>query len=353
MALTPIRSRVLMSPPVRPPEIHAIDAERFARDLTPLYQPTILRGVARDWPAVRAAKTSPHVLADYLKGFDRGAVIEAMLGAPAIGGRFFYDETGQGMNFDCRRAPLRGALDELLRLADHPEPPSIYVGSTPIAPILPGFTKANALDLLDEAIQPRLWIGNASIIQTHHDLSDNIAVVVSGQRRFTLFPPDQVGNLYVGPLDFTPAGRPISMVSLHEPDLARFPRFADALETALVADLDPGDAIYIPALWWHHVQAFGPLNMLVNYWWEADEVKSGGLGGQPFDAFIHALRNVRRLPAKRRNAWRAFFEHYVFHANGDPAAHIPAGHRGVLDERPDPASEAALTALLRAALGKP
>ena len=35
----------------------------------------------------------------------------------------------------------------------------------------------------------------------------------------------------------------------------------------MVADLEPGDAIYIPALWWHAVQATGELNVLVNYWW--------------------------------------------------------------------------------------
>jgi hypothetical protein len=335
-----------MSPPRRLTEIAEIDAARFARDLTPLYRPAVLRGVARDWPAVRAARTSPHALADYLAGFDRGVVVEAMVGPPAIAGRFFYDETGAGMNFERRRAPLRAALAELLRLADHPEPLSIYVGSTPIAPVLPGFERANRLDVLDEDIQPRLWIGNASTVQTHHDMSDNIAVVVGGKRRFTLFPPDQVGNLYVGPLDFTPAGRPISLVSLDDPDLDRFPRFAEALETAQSAELEPGDAIYIPALWWHHVQATGPLNMLVNYWWSAGDQPAGS----PFDAFVHALRNVRRLPAHRRNAWRAFFEHYIFHANGDPAAHIPAGRRGVLDEAPDAAVDAELAAFLRKAL---
>jgi hypothetical protein len=341
-----------MSPPGRPSEIHEIDAETFARDLTPLYQPTVLRGVARDWPAVQAARTSPRSLADYLKRFDKGATVEAMLGAPAIGGRFFYDESGRGMNFDRRPAPLGQALDELLRLADHPEPPAIYVGSTPIAPILPGFERANRMDLLDEKIPARLWLGNASIIQTHHDMSDNIAVVVSGQRRFTLFPPDQVGNLYIGPLDFTPAGRPVSMVALDDPDLQRFPKFAEALENALVADLEPGDAIYIPSLWWHHVQATGPLNMLVNYWWEPADMMANGMAGQPFDAFVHALRNVRRLPAQRRNAWRAFFEHYVFHANGDPAEHIPEGRRGVLEDKPDARREAEMTAFLRRVLGR-
>ncbi len=330
----------------RSPEILEIDAARFARDLMPLYQPAVLRGVARDWPAVQAARVSPYALADYLKRFDRGAVVEAFLGAPEIGGRFFYDETGRGMNFDRRPAPLGAALDELLRFVGHPEPPAIYVGSTPVAPVLPGFERANALDLLDEDIAPRLWIGNASIVQTHHDMSDNIAVVVGGRRRFTLFPPDQVGNLYVGPLDFTPAGRPISLVSLDDPDLERFPKFADALEQAQTAELEPGDAIYIPALWWHHVQAFGPLNMLVNYWWKPAEQPAGS----PFDAFVHALRNVRRLPAPRRNAWRAFFEHYIFHANGDPAAHIPRGRQGVLAQEPDAASDAELTAFLKKAL---
>jgi len=335
-----------MSPSRRLTEIVEIDAARFARDLTPLYQPAVLRGVARDWPAVQAARTSSRALVEYLARFDRGVVIEAMVGPPAIGGRFFYDETGAGMNFERRRAPLQAALTELLRLADHDDPLSIYVGSTPIAPVLPGFEKANRLDLLNEDIQPRLWIGNASTVQTHHDMSDNIAVVVGGQRRFTLFPPDQVGNLYVGPLDFTPAGRPISLVSLDDPDLERFPKFAEALESAQSAELEPGDAIYIPALWWHHVQSFGPLNMLVNYWWSPADMPAGS----PFDAFVHALRNVRRLPAQRRNAWRAFFEHYIFHANGDPAEHIPAGRRGVLEDEPSAASDAELAAFLKKAL---
>ena len=29
----------------------------------------------------------------------------------------------------------------------------------------------------------------------------------------------------------------------------------------------PGDAIYIPPLWWHHVESLGQFNVLVNYWY--------------------------------------------------------------------------------------
>ena len=80
-------------------------------------------------------------------------------------------------------------------------------------------------------------------------------------------PADQFRNLYLGPIDNTPAGRAVSMVDLAAPDLATYPRFADAMASALVADLEPGDALYIPSLWYHHVEASAPFNVLINYWW--------------------------------------------------------------------------------------
>ncbi|MBO9558146.1 MAG: cupin-like domain-containing protein [Caulobacter sp.] len=294
-------------------------------EIVPAQHPVVLRGLAADWPAVRAAATDAG-LAGYVRRFDRGAPVEAMVGAPEIRGHFFYDDTARRLNFERHRVTLVQVLKGLLDLADDPAAPCVYVGSTPIPPVLPGFERENAPDLLGPEVMPRLWLGNATTVQTHHDLSDNLACVVGGRRRFTLFPPDQVANLYIGPLDFTPAGRPISMVSLEAPDLERYPRFAQALAFALVAELEPGDAIFIPALWWHHVQALGALNLLVNYWWS----RADALAGSPFDAFVHALKNVRHLPPPQREAWRALFEHYVFEADGDPAAHLPVEARGVL-----------------------
>ena len=328
-------------------EIAEVDAARFTSDILARNQPVILRGLVADWPAVQAAQTSDLVLADYLRGFERGQLIEAMIGPPAIKGRFFYDGA-QGLNFERRQGTLGLALKTILGLADDPDPPTIYVGSTPIPSILPGFERDNVLPVLGPEVTPRLWVGNAAKIQTHYDMSDNIACVVGGRRRFTLFPPDQVANLYVGPLDFTPAGRPISMVSLEAPDLERYPRFARALDHAEVAELGPGDALYIPAMWWHHVQSFGALNVLVNYWWSQVDTRAGS----PFDAFVHALTNVRHLPPAQREAWRALFEHYVFEANGDPAAHLPLEARGVLGELNETVSSEVRTFLLRGLGGR-
>ena len=121
---------------------------------------------------------------------------------------------------------------------------------------------------LDPAIQPRLWIGNRVTTPAHFDEFHNVACVVCGSRRFTLFPPAQVRNLYIGPLDFAPTGAAISMARLDRPDDPRFPLLRMALAEAQVAELQPGDAIYIPPLWWHHVASLGRLNALVNYWWK-------------------------------------------------------------------------------------
>ena len=57
-----------------------------------------------------------------------------------------------------------------------------------------------------EGVPPRLWLGNAIKVATHYDQMENIGIVVTGRRRFTLFPPEQVANLYMGPIELTPAG---------------------------------------------------------------------------------------------------------------------------------------------------
>ncbi|MFX7984900.1 cupin-like domain-containing protein, partial [Acinetobacter baumannii] len=88
--------------------------------------------------------------------------------------------------------------------------------------------------------------------------------VAAGRRRFTVFPPEQLPNLYLGPLDPTPAGQPVSLVDFHQPDFERFPRFRDALAAGEAAELAPGDAVYIPSMWFHHVEGLAPVNLLIN-----------------------------------------------------------------------------------------
>jgi hypothetical protein len=309
------------------------DAAGF-RAIAAAYEPAVLRGAAKDWPAVAAARRSDGEAFDHMLGFDRGVPVEAFVGPPDIGGRFFYRPDMSGFNFERKQGRFGDVARFIRSLEGREGAPSAYVGAAPVAEVLPGFEAQNRLALLDPAkAVPRIWIGNETVVSTHFDLSDNIAVVVAGRRRFTLFPPDQAPNLYVGPLDFTMAGQPASLVPVREPDLAAFPRFAEALAAARTAELEPGDAIYIPALWWHNVEALKPLNILVNYWW--DEVPAEA--GSAFEAMIHGVLAISPLPAERRQAWRGLFDHYVFRPDGiHPAEHLAAAHRGILGE-PTPA----------------
>jgi len=157
----------------------------------------------------------------------------------------------------------------------------------------PGFSQANKLEgLIGGSVIESVWIGSRTCIAPHFDNTENIACVVGGRRRFTMFPPDQIGNLYPGPLDLTPAGQPVSLVDVRKPDLTRFPRYATALRAAEVAELGPGDAIYIPALWWHNVEALEDFNVLVNFWWrDVPEYFDS-----PSTSLLHCLLTVKSLP---------------------------------------------------------
>jgi hypothetical protein len=286
-------------------------------------EPIVLRGLVAGWPMVQAARRSAADADAYLRRFYRGASVNVMLGPPEIGGRFFYNEAMDGFNFALVAASLDKVLAELERYRGAGEQPAIYVGSTTIDTCLPGFHDENAIDLGGRDALGSIWIGNRTRIAAHYDLPDNLACVVAGRRRFTLFPPEQVENLYIGPLDLTPAGQSISLVDFLAPDLARFPRFATAMEHACSAELAPGDALFIPSMWWHHIQALEDFNVLVNYWWR----QSPPYMDTPMNALMHALMSVRDLPPAQRQAWANLFRHYVFEAGDETAAHIPAAAR--------------------------
>ncbi|GGB41883.1 cupin [Sphingomonas metalli] len=310
----------------RVPEIDGITPERFAAEIVPAYRPVVLRGLVRHWPAVAAGRGGAAAMAAYVRSFDGGKPAQVMIAAPQERGRFFYTPDMAGFNFTRAQVMLPVLLDQLVAQQDDPAAPALYAGAATAADSVPGWVEANPLPLATPEATPRLWIGNASRVSTHYDVSSNIAAVVAGRRRFVLFPPDQGPNLYVGPLDQTIAGQPTSMVDLEAPDLARYPRFTTAMAAMQVAELEPGDAIFVPSLWWHDVTATGPLNLLVNYWWGQQAAAS------PFAALIHALLAVRDLPAGERQAVRGWFDQYVFGEGAQQAgAHLPKAARGVLD----------------------
>jgi hypothetical protein len=307
-------------------EIAPPDAATFDAEVRPKHQPVVMRGAARDWPLIAAGLRSPGDALAYLKALDAGAPVEVMVAPAGERGRFFYRSDMRGFNFKRDRTTVSRLADHLLQSAGEAEPIGIYAGATPTASHLPGFDSENCLALAagQKRMQARIWLGNATQVATHFDLSDNFAVVALGRRRFTLFPPEATPDLYVGPLNVTIAGQPVSMVDPLAPDLARYPRFRAARDCAQTAELGPGDALFIPSLWWHHVEATEPVNVLVNFW--HNDVERGG----GFPALVHAMLTIRDLPAPQRQAWRCWFEHLVFGDEaGHAADHLPPQGQGV------------------------
>ncbi len=292
-------------------------------------RPVVLRGLVDAWPAVRRARDSQAALIDYLRRFDCGAAVDALMTAPEHGGRLFYDETLSGFNFLRNRLPLAQVIEQVQRYGRFAASPAVAAQSAPTRECLPGFSEENALPLLDAQVPARIWLGNRITTPTHVDEWNNIGCVVAGGRRFTLFPPEQVVNLYVGPLDFAPTGAPMSLVRLHAPDFERYPRFRAAIAAAQVAELAPGDALYVPPLWWHHVESLDGFNVLVNYWWHS-QAGDPASADSAFDALLQAMLAIRELPASARQGWRAFFDRYVFEEQSAVTAHIPEPRRGIL-----------------------
>jgi len=252
----------------RTPEIEHADAAAFAA-ATAAQRPVVLRGLVRHWPSVQQSLQSPEDLCRYLMRFDCGGACDTVLMPPEVQGRLFYSADMKGFNFVRAKRTVTAVIEQIVRYSQFPIAPAVAMQSALLDECLPGFAAQNPAPFLDPEVRPRLWLGNEVITPAHFDESHNLACVVSGRRRFTLLPPEQVRNLYLGPLDFAPTPTPISLVAFRSPDFTRFPRFHDALAAAQVAELEPGDALYIPSLWWHHVESIGLLNAMVNYWWSA------------------------------------------------------------------------------------
>ncbi|MFT5758843.1 MAG: hypothetical protein ACI9LM_003591 [Alteromonadaceae bacterium] len=309
-------------------QIDKCSPSNISQEILASTEPLLLKGLVKDWPVVAASKQSYAEAASYLKQYYQGMPVSVGIGDADSNGRLFYNKAFTKVNFKTQANKLDQVLNDLLSSIDDEHPTSLYVGSTHIDGLLPQFRLENDLAAIAQ-YQPlaSMWLGNQSIIAAHHDMPSNIACCVAGKRRFTLFPPEQVENLYIGPLDNTPAGQAISLVDFHQPDWIKFPKFKQALKFAQVVELAPGDALFIPSMWWHHVEGLSRFNILINYWWQSTSPHMGA----PIDAMYHALLNIKNLPKEQKKAWQAMFNHYVFNDDPNALSHIPEHALGILD----------------------
>ena len=303
-------------PTSRSCESHTID------ELVQSDKPILLKGFVSHWPLVKLAVESgvDAALDSLAHQYNGQPVLAFVSDVPAA--RFFYDNSGVRYNFEKQKTDLLTVLKALKQGVET----TLYVGSTATERCFEGFNEQHSLPLGDRKSVESLWIGNQGTVPAHFDVPSNIACCVIGRRRFTLFPPEQLENLYIHQMDLTPAGQTVSSVDVAKPDYERFPKYREAEHAAFVAELEPGDALFVPSMWWHNVEALDDVNALVNFWWREEPSYMGA----PAAALNHALMSIRHLPKAQRDAWRAHFEYYVF---GEcDLSHIPDAALGKLGE---------------------
>lgn len=313
------------------PEYQNLTAKQFFDEVVSEQQPVVLRGFVNHWPMVAAANKSSDEFIQYLSKFYNGTKVTISAAPPSADKRFFYNDELTGFTFVSAQERLDLFLQRLSELSKTKTPgPALSVQSALTGEILPGLIKNNASDFFPD-INPRLWLGNEGVVDTHYDGTDNIACTVAGRKRFILFAPDQTSNLYPGPLEFTPAGVPVSLVNLRQPDFKRYPRFKTALQNAYCVELAPGDALYIPMLWWHYVESLDKINGLMNYWWNGSFAKDA-TSPNFLDSMKIAILAMRDMTPKQRDAWRCLFDHYLFKQGTDPVTYIPKHQHHILGE---------------------
>jgi len=302
-------------------ELDAEQTDLFEKDYLSAQQPVVIRGLISHWPIVGNFEKASKILSQYASS-NYYSVVES---PASMGGQIGYSDDLTKLNFKRKLVEFSQVRDTLAKLSELEHVKTFAIQSAFVDSHFEGLEHHLSQPIFTSS-RPRIWIGNRTKVAAHFDDSDNLACVTTGRRRFTLFPPDQIANLYVGPIDNTPAGTPVSIA--HQLNGSDTTKINTANSHAWYAELEPGDAIFIPTLWWHQVEALDDINVLVNFW-------SGGAIADPsqlasFDALLHALMTIGQLPKAKREAWSAMFDHYIFGDLDANHGHIPEHAKGVL-----------------------
>jgi hypothetical protein len=315
-------------------------------------EPIILKGLVKSWPLVKAGLVSPIEAVNLLKSHYSGKPANAYFGEPGAR-RLAYNQDVTKLNFENRRIDIAEVLDEILSNLDQENPPLRYIASNIIENSFPALKEENDLSFNAEHFQTYplefadplrgIWIGTKTLSPCHYDAQSNIACCVAGKRKFTMFPPDQVANLYPGPLELNPGGPAITLVDFDNPDFEKFPRYRDAIPHGQIAELEPGDAVFIPCMWWHQVEALSSFNILINYWWNTFPK----IRGQAMNVIYHALLSIRDRPEQEKQAWKHLLNYYVFDNNTQAGEYLPEATRGYLGTIDDDAARKLRSLLLQ------
>jgi len=133
-----------------------------------------------------------------------------------------------------------------------------------------------------------LWVGRNITSRIHLDGLDNLLVVLQGSKTIHLYPPQDITKLKPTPADRVPVESGLGSYLLPGAKVV-----LDQQCQRYLAVLRAGDAIIIPAGWWHEVFTASPeVTIVVNFWCE---LVSSLCSLRPTLVYLHSQKNA--------NAW--------------------------------------------------
>ncbi len=309
-----------------PVAIASKDDQALREHLETLQVPTVFKGYYANTPIVLAGLNSFEAVKQELMRHYNRAPILAYRAEREAKGRIFYRDDFKGFNYRSGRTTLDVFFKAFEANIRNDDGYTYYVGSTSVADVFPTLMDEHPGIDSDNVIS-NLWFGGKARVAAHYDFPLNLAGNLVGRRRFTLFPPEEIWNLYPGPVAFAPGGQEISLVDFEDIDAQKFPKFKHALDSAQTVILEPGDALFIPSMWWHHVESLSEFNVLYNHWWRNSEPAYG----RPSNALLSAVMSLRSLPQEQRAAWKDIFDYYVFSDPNIAGQILPSDSKGFLE----------------------
>ncbi|MEG2632038.1 MAG: cupin-like domain-containing protein, partial [Comamonas sp.] len=229
---------------LRPPQSaierrHRLPRDTFLREYYSANRPVIITGMMDDWPA---RNWTPAQLAAQF--FDQQVQVQAGRNANVR-----YEMEGakhkKMMRFgDFMQQVMHGGPSNDIYMTAN----NVGANAQAMAGLWDGIVQIpEYLDAGNPANRGFFWIGPAgTVTPTHHDLTNNFMAQIMGRKRVRLVDSLQAARIHNSLHVY-------SDVDLETIDYARFP--AMRAVTVLECDLAPGELLFIPVGWWHHVRS--------------------------------------------------------------------------------------------------
>ncbi len=248
------RQRALSPVPTSVPRLRDVSAEAFLDLAYAARRPVVIEGLAADWPATR--NWTPARLAK-------------IVGSTAItyqGGRADAPDFELAKDRHTRTTPFDRYIASVTEGAGGNDAYiTAYNSDANRAALGPLMRDLAPVPYLQGG-EGMMWIGpEGTFTPLHHDLTNNLLVQIVGRKRLYLLAPEETYRL---------ANTRHVFSDVHDIEdeayLTRYPAARQA--RALVADIGPGDALYIPVGWWHQVRSlsFSVMLTYTDFLWPND-----------------------------------------------------------------------------------